>query len=354
MKPTRNNVFCNGCQRSKMLFETKAKADKFIMYNSEGIFEEKGKAPVRSYYCEFCCGYHVTSNPSEEVGEKLSDRDHKVMDQIHSSVVEGQKFDSFCSKLKNRINKAKEKIIYGDFQEANSIVQDFKIDTELLRSLPLKKRSKYILLRQEIESLHDIEQKLVSLLNDDQEEYERMLMLEKPTKQEKFILTAIQSIYVCKYIEKEKLKVTELLDENLVDKAYEVINEMKQYMSEHENIEKSAFKKCIKRINIAEDEIKRKRKELNEKEAKQLMEQTECGDAQNKKSNSYSHAYKAQILSIIDRIEKIKFAFMENDIDKCESHLEIAYFMLDELKNDENKRVLQTQLDIWRNKLQNS
>ena len=179
-------------------------------------------------------------------------------------------------------------------------------------------------------------------------------MLEKPTKQEKFILTAIQSIYVCKYIEKEKLKVTELLDENLVDKAYEVINEMKQYMSEHENIEKSAFKKCIKRINIAEDEIKRKIKELNEKEAKQLMEQTECGDAQNKKSNSYSHAYKAQILSIIDRIEKIKFAFMENDIDKCESHLEIAYFMLDELKNDENKRVLQTQLDIWSNKLQNS
>ena len=73
MKPTRNNVFCNGCQRSKMLFETKAKADKFIMYNSEGILEENGKAPVRSYYCEFCCGYHVTSNPSEEVGEILSD-----------------------------------------------------------------------------------------------------------------------------------------------------------------------------------------------------------------------------------------------------------------------------------------
>ena len=110
MKPTRNNVFCNGCQRSKMLFETKAKADKFIMYNSEGILEENGKAPVRSYYCEFCCGYHVTSNPSEEVGEKLSDRDHKVMDQIHSSVVEGQKFDALWLNLKNRINKAKENI----------------------------------------------------------------------------------------------------------------------------------------------------------------------------------------------------------------------------------------------------
>ncbi len=125
-------------------------------------------------------------------------------------------------------------------------------------------------------------------------------------------------------------------------------------MTGHEDIEKGAFKKCIKRISIAEDEIKRKSKKLNEKEAKQLKEQTECGDTHNKKSNSYSSAYKAQILSIIDRIEKIQFAFMENDIDKCESHLEIAYFMLDELKNDENKRVLQTQLDIWSNKLQNS
>ena len=354
MKPTRNNVFCNGCQRSKMLFETKAKADKFIMYNSEGILEENGKAPVRSYYCEFCCGYHVTSNPSEEVGEKLSDRDHKVMDQIHSSVVEGQKFDALWLNLKNRINKAKENIFHGDFQEADSLFNDFKIDTELLRSLPLKKRSKYMLLRQEIESLHDIELKLVALLNDGKEEYERMLMLEKPTKQEKFIITAIQSISICKNIEKEILKVTELLGENQVDGAYEVLNEMRQYMSEHEDIKKSAFTKCIKKINIAEDEIKRKRKKLKDKEAKELNEQTVTGDLQNTKSNSYSPAYKAQILSIIDRIEKIKYAFMENDIDKCESHLEIAYFMLDELKNDENKRVLQTQLDIWSNKLQNS
>ena len=44
-----------------MLFETQAKADNFIKYNSEGILEENGKAPVRSYYCEMCGGYHVTS-----------------------------------------------------------------------------------------------------------------------------------------------------------------------------------------------------------------------------------------------------------------------------------------------------
>ena len=54
-----------------MLFETKEKADAFIAYNALEILEETGKAPVRSYYCPLCCGYHVTSNPSLEKGERM-------------------------------------------------------------------------------------------------------------------------------------------------------------------------------------------------------------------------------------------------------------------------------------------
>ena len=40
MRPTKNRVYCYGCQRSKMLFESKAKADNFIAYNSEGMLED--------------------------------------------------------------------------------------------------------------------------------------------------------------------------------------------------------------------------------------------------------------------------------------------------------------------------
>jgi hypothetical protein len=43
-----------------MLFREQSEADNFIKYNHGGILEENGKAPVRSYYCELCCGYHVT------------------------------------------------------------------------------------------------------------------------------------------------------------------------------------------------------------------------------------------------------------------------------------------------------
>lgn len=59
-----------------MLFEEKKNADNFIRFNQEIILEESGKAPVRSYYCVFCSGWHVTSNPSLEQGEELPKTEH--------------------------------------------------------------------------------------------------------------------------------------------------------------------------------------------------------------------------------------------------------------------------------------
>lgn len=61
MKPTKNRVFCKDCGRHKMLFETEKKAETFIRFNSEEIDTESGYSPVRSYYCMFCNGWHVTS-----------------------------------------------------------------------------------------------------------------------------------------------------------------------------------------------------------------------------------------------------------------------------------------------------
>ena len=61
MKPTRNKVFCRDCGRTKMLFETEKKADNFIAFNQEEIEIETGRSPKRSYFCQFCGGWHTTS-----------------------------------------------------------------------------------------------------------------------------------------------------------------------------------------------------------------------------------------------------------------------------------------------------
>lgn len=61
MKPTKNKVFCKDCERTKMLFETKKKAENFIKFNNTEIEKESGYSPQRTYYCIFCAGWHLTS-----------------------------------------------------------------------------------------------------------------------------------------------------------------------------------------------------------------------------------------------------------------------------------------------------
>lgn len=61
MKPSKNSYYCVDCKRSKMLFPSKAKAERFMEYNSDEIYEETGHRPVRAYFCIACGGWHITS-----------------------------------------------------------------------------------------------------------------------------------------------------------------------------------------------------------------------------------------------------------------------------------------------------
>ena len=56
MKP-KNRYFCIGCQRPKMLFESKSKADNFLKFNKDNF----DRVPKRSYFCSFCGGWHISS-----------------------------------------------------------------------------------------------------------------------------------------------------------------------------------------------------------------------------------------------------------------------------------------------------
>lgn len=67
---TGNRVFCACCGKTKYLFESQAQADNFIKFNSEMIESKNGYAPIRSYECPICGGWHVTSQ-EEIVGDHL-------------------------------------------------------------------------------------------------------------------------------------------------------------------------------------------------------------------------------------------------------------------------------------------
>lgn len=61
MKP-KNRVYCHDCGRFKMLFETEKKAMTFIKFNADELMQTNGYVPLRAYYCEACCGWHLTSS----------------------------------------------------------------------------------------------------------------------------------------------------------------------------------------------------------------------------------------------------------------------------------------------------
>ena len=68
LKHTSNNhkVYCASSRKTKVLYETEQQANNFIIYNCESIENQSGYAPIRSYYCELCGGWHVTSQAESE------------------------------------------------------------------------------------------------------------------------------------------------------------------------------------------------------------------------------------------------------------------------------------------------
>lgn len=54
-------VFCKDCAGYKFLFATEVEATDFIDRYKADMVKNNGYAPKRSYWCDACQGYHVTS-----------------------------------------------------------------------------------------------------------------------------------------------------------------------------------------------------------------------------------------------------------------------------------------------------
>lgn len=83
MKP-KNRYFCMGCQRPKMLFESKSKADNFLKFNKDDF----DKTPTRSYFCSFCGGWHISSISSLSSIILANERADLVLRSLTGSLVE--------------------------------------------------------------------------------------------------------------------------------------------------------------------------------------------------------------------------------------------------------------------------
>jgi hypothetical protein len=63
---------CPDCGKQKMLFETERKAQDFLRWNADEI---AGGESMRPYYCNACCGWHLTHvRHREEYDSRMDER----------------------------------------------------------------------------------------------------------------------------------------------------------------------------------------------------------------------------------------------------------------------------------------
>lgn len=180
IKPSKSLVYCYACKRRKMLFGEQSEADYFIKYNHGGILEENGKAPVRSYYCELCCGYHVTSNPSKEEGEKLDRQDSQLVKELTSITQAMDKFKVLGHDLSNRIQDCKDQMFIGSFREINELHDDLLPYRGLLEKLPLEEKSRFATHFRRADFLYAIASKMEELVAVPDNEFEKHVNREFP------------------------------------------------------------------------------------------------------------------------------------------------------------------------------
>lgn len=335
MKPTKNQVFCFGCKHHKMLFESQAKADNFIKFNSDEIAAQSGKAPSRSYYCSFCCGWHITSISDAVLAADRDERDAQVWEQIQQAM------------------ESKKKKV-----SANAA------PTPKPRKFP--KSEQGIILR---EISLQIDKAVVSvesaLLNADihriRTQFDRLLKLENElrTKSSEYGIDV-------KSIDKRYIKISgvKALFSQVFD--YFIDRNMRQsYLSSLSPNDMTKRKnliihniETIDRINACFDHIKELSYTKDREEIRtlcknvmtSLIPQLKGVDAQRRQAfishaedllSAISHPiqyvdeqYKGLILSIITHLENAHKAYNENDFESCDESLYKAEMLMPGISND--------------------
>jgi len=350
MKPKRNYVHCLASNKTKVLFESKSKADNFIKYNSQEILEENGKAPVRSYYCQVCVGYHVTSNPSKEAEVEFNLRDQRIVESLKRNkekIAETAEFKRSLKEIDSWTALATIMLIRTEIEDAEDKLDlcDLCFDGFFKSSnnpKAIRRRDKVLKAR----SILD-EAKMFSELSEQQmEEY-----IDQNYKTSmKTHFQVLNNILVKRRvlallnineglleennydgIEENVMKCFELINKIVGDGSKKLCSNLRQFVNEQHNRLKGRLKESTSDDNG--NAVTASTDEIATKPTDTIVQDVD---------------YKSNVLYVIDKIEAIQKAFDDKDYDECENLLEAAYFVLEEnMVRDDNTQLLRSQLDVW-------
>ena len=341
MKPQKNIIYCAAGRRKKMIFETKAKADNFILYNKDEIEEENGKAPVRSYYCRICGGYHVTSNRSKKDAKRFDMMDEKLAQVTDEKIKTNYDIAPLLEEIEKKRVKVEVFIAQGRLSLAEQILTECREELALFRHSSGKTHAKWLKWDMKLESiLHDIN-KIRIIENGKPEDLRALLAKENKTQKELDICNALLNH---KYLN----EVKDLLNEIDIDLENNI--EAKEKLTE--------CRRTLKQIvcPYKKELFKEIRNEIEERERKAF--QLFHAPMNKKKENKYivrgDEEYKQAILYLIEKLEELNKVYNDGDIDECLDILDIIAFGLDELKGDEKTEIIKAQYNKWCDILNNT
>ena len=344
MKPIHNQVFCVGCRKHKMLFESQSKANNFIRYNSEKILEESGKAPIRSYYCEFCGGYHVTSNPSSEAGERLDQRDQHRMENLSNYLHGIEEIKALSLSLSQRLEKIKSLLFIGEVSEAEGLLEICDLDLEEIASFPLKSNGKLTTQRSKVEKMKSFLASIKEALK--LTEQELCVIISNQDHDNKDLSIALSNIDALQKIDSLIYENEELLQEKKTEGVASRIAKCRSLLGSIKRAGKKILKDRANQLDEQERQLEQIQSHLDSEEI--------IADPQTKKVPDKTQIfvdkkeYRNTLLSIIDRLETIQKACEEGDIDLCETELEICDYLLDDLHiSDDNTELIKQRLAGW-------
>lgn len=336
MKPTNNRVYCIGCKHPKMLFETQTKADNFIKFNRDEIASSSDKVPARSYYCSFCCGWHVTSVEDESKAEANEKRDEHTWNQIMSLrrkklplTEEGQKLSEMLVATQSLIQKCQRQLLLTNLGQALELMKDLVLEFSIIED-----RAR----RQKIDSARIDKQrvkiKALQTIFDIVDEYD----IDSETRQE--------------YLGRDLESTNELVRNYFQNKEF--VEDIKHKFSDLENgqtnISLEEYNQRCGVIASALNTYKGKglsavkqmfQEKLNGLRGKNPQETT----PQNKTPN-----HNTTYLSIIDLLEQAYSAVNESDFSRCENLIKTAECLMPDT-SDEISQTLWSQIQGLKDQL---
>ena len=322
-----------------MVFESQAKADNFIRYNKEEIEEENGRAPVRSYYCKLCGGWHVTSKMSEAVMFSSDKRDERIMAEVDEFSKSHEDIQPYLMEADEKLKVAELMILQGRINEAEQLLRDWRKRLNPFRHCTGDKHFKWEKRDRQIEELLEYTAQIKMLDNMSIEQRSTILDKDEQTKEEKAFCQAYRNMCLLR-------KVEELIAE--ADKDIENgRKDVEEKLSESRKVLKlldCQFKKVI---------LKERRKAIAEREEKAI----ELGlisrpvKVVKKLIRRGCMEYREAILFLIEKFEDLQKQYEDGDMDECESILETIDYGLDELQQSDKTEKLRELYESWKNKL---